>query len=168
MAHHSITVRNVNSGGNNSSSQNKNPKVINFGKRTSATTQFREKNNLGNKVLRGIRIGRTLNVGSAVGMLGGGAGMAVAVGQEVIATMKAGTNFYADVMKAKSGETMLYHNFKQGINMMTNPLGYVKEYAMARFVYGPLETNRKNQELDYNRRLTGNLIHSKAYYNTMF
>jgi len=165
MANHTITI--INQGGGTQSGGSSNSQRTQS--RTSSGTHFKSKSsNIGRKIIQGVRVGRTLNIGSAAGMFGGGVGIAIAIGQEVANAAKQGANLYANVMSAKTGEMMRYSNFKNKVNMVTNPFGVAKQ---AIWDYGVLESMkiaRQNETLNYDRQLTGNLILAKNYNNGSF
>jgi hypothetical protein len=158
MAHHSITVKSViGSSGEGGKSQ----KTIRGSKRTSSSTYFREKRS--GKTLQMIQNIRQLNIGGGLNMMSGGAVPALAVAREVAAIANQAVNIYSQFMEAKTGEGMKYHNMRQGISIITNPMGFAKTAVWDNYILGQMVVNRQNQSLEYDKQLTGSLINGKLY-----
>ena len=162
MANHTITVKSRHKGGTGGAG-GKGGLIEKTGKKTSTLEFFQNKNSLGAKTIRGIQMARQLNVGAAVSSMGGGASMALAVAQEAGSMLRQGFNIYASIMEAKSGETMRYHNLRQGVRAMTQPISFLKTGLFDYGIVAPLQINRQNQMLEYDRQLTGSLINGRLY-----
>lgn len=147
-----------------------NNQVFKESKSTSSLAQFSKKSSgasgLGGNVVKGIRTVRTFSITSTLGTFGG-AGPTIAVAQEIARTSKKVHGIVLDYQVAASGETMRHHNSKQGMNLMTNPFGYVKSAIWENGILKNLEIARQNTVLDYNRQLTGNLYYMKRTQHNM-
>lgn len=164
MASHSIDVRyNAQGGGRDNNS------VVRSGKKTSALSQFGGKSSsssgLGGNIVKGIRTIRTANISATLGAFGG-AVAPIAIAQEVVRTIKTVVDVYASVQTAKTGEKMKYRNMKQGMNIVSNPMNFMKNAIWENGYLRNLEIARENVMLEYNRQLTGDLIYSKNTQNT--
>ena len=163
MANNSIEIRVTRYGNQDNGNQ-----VIRDGRPTSATTQFGKKSStssgLGGNVVKGIRTLRTFNVTSTLGAFGG-ASAPIAVAQELVRTAKTVVDIYASVQTAKTGEKMKYHNMKQTMNIIANPIGFMKSAIWEQGYLRNMEVSRENIMLEYNKQLTGNLIYSKNTQN---
>ena len=84
-----------------------------------------------------------------------------------VAIAGTGINVYSSVMSAATGEEMRYSNLKALTNSIINPVGFVAR-AVSSAIVGDLTVERKNQELQYQRQLTGNLIYSRKFINGTF
>ncbi len=170
MANHTITIVNR-MGGGGAGGGDGTARQSNVSKTNSATSikkKLEDKNSKKSGILKAIKIGRNLNVGSAVGLMGGGAGMAVAVAQEMGSTLRQGTDLYANYMTSRTGETMRYHNLKQRVNVLTKPVSFAKQAIWDYGVVAPMEIARQNENLNYQRQLTGNMVFSKTFQNSTF
>lgn len=159
MANHSIDVRLTQQG---NGGQNEN--LVRSGKKTSALSQFTNKSatsrGLGGNVVKGIRTIRTFNVTSTLGAFGG-ATIPTAIAQEIVRGAKRVVDIYASVQIAKTGEKMQWRNNKQLMNVVANPIGFMKSAVWENGYLRNLEIARENVMLEYNRQLTGDLIYSK-------
>jgi len=160
MANHSIDVRytqQTSNGGNNNS-------IVRSGKSTSALNQFTKKSatskGLGGNIVKGIRTLRTAKITTALGSFGG-ATAPIAIAQEIVRSAKMIVDIYANVQTARTGEKMKYRNMKQAMNVIADPVNFVKSALWENGYLRNLELTRENTMLEYNRQLTGDLIYSK-------
>jgi len=164
MAHHSITVNGAGSSQQQSSSQ-----VGRSRGSSSSARQFEKKSNNGLKnTLKFINVTSSLNFGGAISMMGAGPAMAISTANTVANTVKKGVNLYATIREAQTGETMRYQNLKTRTGFITNPIGFAKQSL---WDYGYLareRISRENQKLQYDRQLTGDVIHSRIYQRGSF
>jgi hypothetical protein len=176
MANHTITVINKSGGVGNGgrsglpSNGGSSPSSIIFKtlNKTSFQEQIEKKSFNGKGIINGIRIGRTLNVGSAIGMFGSGASTAVATAQEISKTVEKGVGIYTSVMEAKTGNSMVYSNTRNRVSMILHPMSYGIKKIWDYGVLERLRVARENESLNFSRELTGNLIFSKNYNNGVF
>lgn len=148
MANHTITILNRNVGG--SSQERGQSRIGTSNKKTSAY------NKKTGKVI-GVKPGA-----KSKAYLKAAAKVAVA-----LAAAKVGVNIYTSVMSAATGEEMKYSNTKALANSIINPLGFIKQAIEAR-VISDLQIERANEQLNYQRQLTGNLVYSRKFINGTF
>lgn len=90
----------------------------------------------------------------------GGAVIALAMAAAQLAEKTVG--IYSNFMESKTGEAMRYHNLRQTMNIIARPGSFLKQAIWDYGVVAPMRINRQNEMLNYNRELTGSVIHSKV------
>lgn len=149
MANHTITI--INKGSRGSQSEDDSLRIGTSEKKTSASEK---KKNKPSGIKPGSKKGpKVMSAASKVLLAASIAG--------------AGINVYSSVMSAATGEEMRYSNLKALTNSIINPVGFIAR-AVSAAIVGDLQVERKNQELEYQRQLTGNLIYSRKFINGTF
>ncbi len=166
MANHTITVINQNAGsGGSGGGGGSTSKIVKTGSTTSITKQLDAKSNNKFNIMKSLKIAKNLDVGQALSSTGSGMAGAVATAVMVAKTTQQVVDVYSTYMTAKSGETMKYHNLKQTYKMFTSPISYIKSAVWDYGIIAPMEISRQNESLNYQRQITGNIIHSKSFQN---
>ena len=163
MANHTITV--INQGGSGNGGNSKGDGNVTKNGKSSSIIRHLEKKSMGQKVVNGIRISKRLSNGR---ILPTGSIPALAIATATVAGIGVGINIYSSIGNAKTGETMKYHNLKQGYNLFAKPFSYAKKAVWDYGYLAPMRIARQNETLNYDRQLTGNLILSKNYNNGTF
>jgi hypothetical protein len=159
MAHHTITIRTEGGAGGGT----------NVGKPTSAKSQVQNKaHDSLRKISKAIRMASNLDIGGALSMSSKGAGSVLSAIQTGAMAVSKGVNLYSDVMQAKTGDSIKYHNLRQGVSRITNPISYLKQSIWEYGYLEPMRIDRQNESLNYNRQLTGNVIYSGKYQKGVF
>lgn len=166
MANHTITV--YDKRGFTQNDLNKNSNVGLGGKQTSAKNQFGGSKKPIKNIARGINIVSHFNVGGALSMMNSGVGVVLSGIQTVGSTIQRGVNIYSSFMEAKTGEIMRYNNLRAKVSAYVHPIDYLKRGVWDYGVIQQMKINRQNEELNYNRELTGNIIYSKSYNKGIF
>lgn len=149
MANHTITI--INKGSSNAQSQNNNSRMESSDKKTSASSKKKNKSSAikpgTKKIPKGIKAGAKIAAAMAI--------------------TQAGINIYADTLSAATGEEMRASNIKTMAGALINPIGFGLKYLEASTL-GDLRVQRANQQLNYQRQLTGNLVYSRKFINGTF
>ncbi|NCU40115.1 hypothetical protein EOL99_04495 [Candidatus Falkowbacteria bacterium] len=157
MANHTIEIINraQQKGQSNNLSENQ--------KKTSVKNQIvnKQQNSRTSQVNSGTRPSTIKRVGGAL--------LALAGAKQVVKSTRKVNAIYADFMGAKTGETMRSENMKAGAQLVTQ--GFITTAKQFFWDYGVVEAmriNRQNEQLNYDRELTGNIILSKTYNKGVF
>jgi len=165
MANHSVAVTfqklNENQNGNS---------VQRTFKKTNAVEQFTKKSSsssgLGGNIVKGIRNIRSFNVSATLGSFGGSM-PAIAIAQEATRIASKGVDIYTQIQTAKTGEVMKYRNIQKAKSALLNPVGFMVDMYWSNGYIKNMEISRENIKLNYDRKLTGDLIYSQNTQHTL-
>jgi hypothetical protein len=115
------------------------------------------------QLARGLRTVRTLDSGS-LGLFGGMGGATMTVVQESVKLANRAVDIYLDINLARTGEVLRVGNIKRVKGYLLNPTKFAVDATYGVWLQR-LRTNRANQENDYYRELSGNLITSNQFGN---
>ena len=140
MANHTITIVNKSDGGEITKPGGKN------------NVDDKIKKSLFKNIISGVKTGRSL---LSMGTLKKVAPIFVA-----LQAAKVITDFSANYMEAKTGDSMRFHNMKSMAGFLANPFSTAKTLIWDYSIIEPMRLARQNESLNYDRQLTGNVIYS--------
>lgn len=161
MAKHTITIIQRGRGGSGGSGDESDQKKLTYTpKKTASTKKIAEPKvsqfNAQNFVYKKSSI--LPFVKSAAGLI------SLKAAQKLIST---GVNVYTTINEASTGETMNNSNLRSAAQLITNPLSVAKDAVIFNFLERR-RVSRSNEELNYQRQLTGNLAFSKNFNDGTF
>ena len=117
------------------------------------------KNNIKDKIdqnkkhkINGVKIARNIIKSNPIAMLPALA-LTMEVAQRTI-------NMTTNILEAKTGNAMRYGNIRATASILTNPFGALKKTLWDGLIIQPMVIARQNENLNYDRQLTGNVIYS--------
>lgn len=143
MANHTITVINK-SGGNGNGG----------GTRAKGKTNFEDGINktFSKRAINGIQTAKGVSTLSIL--------KKVAPAFLTLEMVKTGINLTTNILEAKTGNTMRYSNIRSAVSLISNPLSMGKTLIWDYGIIQPMVLARQNENLNYDRQLTGNIIYS--------
>jgi len=86
----------------------------------------------------------------------------------IMQTVGTAVGIHTALNEARTGNTVANYNKRQGMNLLTNPIGFSIKSAWEYGVLQPKIIERQSEMLMYDRRLTGNIIYGEGKQRGIF